>query len=125
MRLLDLHDHIGPRKYFFGGVKNGGAGGHIIGIGKSRANARSGLNDNLMAMCHGLMRGVGGHAHAKFLWFDLFWATDFHDEVLLWTKSARKAVQLLGLFQWRIALTFANFCKNTPIVRRLSRVRAN
>ena len=79
-----------------GGVDDGGARCLIGGIIKARADARAGLNDHLVTMAHGFLRGIGCHPDAKFLGFDFRGAADFHVWILLrltWLKSAANGAQ--------------------------------
>ena len=58
---------------------NYGTGGDIVGIVETCTCARVLFNDDTMTRVDCLKRGTGRQTDAEFLWFDLFWATNFHD----------------------------------------------
>jgi hypothetical protein len=41
-----------------------------------------------MAMCDRFVHGIGGHAHAKFLWLYFFGASNQHGFLLFWSVNA-------------------------------------
>ena len=92
---FDLHDHVRGGKDLFGTVQDFGTCGRVVGIRETCTDAGTGLNDDTMAVGHGLLRGIGCHTDAKFLRFDFFRASDFHGAFSFWPSLGVMACKCL------------------------------
>ena len=79
LRLLHLHDHVGPREDLARALDQLGARLHIIAIGQSRARAGPGLDQHLMPAADEFFDAHRQHRHAIFVLLDLFRHTHDHD----------------------------------------------
>ena len=79
LRLLHLHDHVGPGEDFVGPFDQFGPGLHVIAIGQPRASAGAGLDEHLVAAAGEFLHAHRQHGHAVFVLLDLFRHTHDHD----------------------------------------------
>ena len=78
LRFLHFDDHVAHGKDLFGRIRNSTACLDVVLIGKSGAQSRARLNDNVMAVPHGFAGRGWRDSHTKFLWFDFLRTSDFH-----------------------------------------------
>ena len=96
LRFLDLDDHVGSGKNLGSSGEDHGTRRFVILIRKACANTCACLDQHLMAMGHGLHRGIGCDADTKLLRFNLFRTSDFHSvslPVILCIHFAPKRAQ--------------------------------
>ena len=78
LRLLHLHDHVGLGEDFLRGLDDRGAGLLVVFIGGADAAAGIRLDQDLVAVAHGLADAKGRHADAVFVILDFLRNADEH-----------------------------------------------
>ena len=78
-RLLHLHYQLGAREDRIGPGRDLGAGSDIVAIGQARADARVGLDQDLVALGGELVHGRGDEPHSVLVILDLLGNADQHE----------------------------------------------
>ena len=78
LRLLDLHDHLGPGEQLLGRGHDLRPRRRVIRVGKARTQTRAALDHHLMTMRQRLACRVRCHSDPEFLRLDFPWTSDLH-----------------------------------------------